>query len=163
MGLVVYRTPRFVKYLENLAKADKKGALAAERAERIISHLVRDGWDAVEMRHKLTKKGELRVRNCFKFDLGSGYRLIGLRRENEFYLLIAGSHDECDRWLNRQRGTTVTVEPESFVMVEEGEADLPGEWEPPASFEENDEYEEQLAAKLDDTTLRLVFRGLCSR
>ncbi|MFH1218210.1 MAG: hypothetical protein V1706_17080 [Pseudomonadota bacterium] len=158
----IYRTPLFNKQLGQLDKSDKKGNLAAARAEEIILHLAVHGLVSPELKNKLTKHGELRMRNCLKYDLGSGYRLIGLKKESGFYLLYVGNHDECDRWLNNKRGSRIEVETADFVFARPlTEAD---DVEPLAENDiasEADAYEQQLAAQLDEKTLRYVFRGIC--
>ncbi|MBI5556665.1 MAG: hypothetical protein HY885_03430 [Deltaproteobacteria bacterium] len=166
MGLFVYRTPLFDKQLKTLGKADKKGSLAAVRAGEIINYLSACGWRALALKNKLTKRGELRVRKCLKYDLGSGYRLISLKRGDELFLLYVGAHDECDRWLNNKRGNKLQVETASYIFVEEnGEVapdHLPGDCLSAGQSDE-DEYEEQLSARLSDGVLRQIFRGICQR
>ena len=163
MGLFVYRTPLFDKQLKALGKTDKKGVLAAERAGEIIRHLSGHGWQCLEMKNKLTKRGELRVRKCLKYDLGSGYRLISLKKDSELFLLYVGTHDECDRWLNKKRGNKLQVEPESFVFVAEKGDAQPAQLPDTRAEEEIDEYEEQLSPKLSDTVLRHIFQGIWQR
>jgi len=165
MELSLYRTPLFEKQLKALDKADKKGAQAAERAAEIIRQLAVDGWQCVAMMNKRTKRGELRVRKCLKYDLGSGYRLISLKRDSELFLLYVGTHDECDRWLNKKRGSKLQVEPESFIFVAENGETPSGQFAdtPVEETVAQDEYEELLSAKLSDPVLRQVFRGICQR
>jgi len=163
MELSLYRTPLFEKQLKALGKTDKKGALAAERAAEIIRQLAVDGWQCVAMKNKRTRRGELRVRKCLKYDLGSGYRLISLRRDSELFLLYVGTHDECDRWLNKKRGSRLQVEPEGFIFIAGNGKAPTGQPADTVIEERADEYEEQLSARLSDTVLRQVFRGICQR
>jgi len=163
MELTLYRTPLFEKQLRALSKTDKKGALAAERAGEIIRHLSEHGWQCLAMKNKRTKRGELRVRKCLKYDLGSGYRLISLKRDSELFLLYVGSHDECDRWLNKKRGSKLQVEPESFIFVAENREAPSDQLSAAPAAETVDEYEEQLSTKLSDPVLRQIFRGICQR
>ena len=165
MELSLYRTPLFEKQLKALGKTDRKGAQAAERAAEIIRQLAVDGWQCVAMMNKRTKRGELRVRKCLKYDLGSGYRLISLKRDSELFLLYVGTHDECDRWLNKKRGSKLQVEPEGFIFVAENVETPSGQLAdtPVEEAVAQDEYEEQLFAKLSDPVLRQVFRGICER
>lgn len=163
MGLYIHRTTRFNKYLDSLCKTGGKGALAAERAELIIENLPRNSWYSPEILSKRTKKGELRVKNCEKYDLGSGYRLICMRKGQHLFFLFIGNHDECDRWLENNRGMQLETDFDgNTISFEEGEAQLiehaPNESEP-----EIDEYEEELLDKIDDKALRWVFRGLCKK
>jgi hypothetical protein len=163
MGLFVYRTPLFEKQLKALGKTDKKGSLAEERAGEIIRYLSVHGWQCLAMKNKLTKRGELRVRKCLKYDLGSGYRMISLKKDSELFLLYVGTHDECDRWLNKKRGNKLQVEPESFVFVVQNGDAQPAQLPDTPAEEEIDEYEEQLSANLSDTVLRHIFQGIWQR
>lgn len=165
MGHFIYRTPFFEKQLQALTKTDKKGSLAAERAGEIISRLAAHGWECTELRHKRTRHGELRLRKCLKYDLGSGYRLISLKGDGELYLMYIGTHDECDRWLNKKRGSKLQVEPQSFVFVAETrEAEPEPGQEPECRPDaESDEYEQQLTARLSDPVLRQIFPGICQK
>jgi hypothetical protein len=165
MGHFIYRTPFFDKQLKALTRTDRKGALAAEQAGAIISQLTAYGWECTGLRHKRTRHGEMRLRKCLKYDLGSGYRLISLKGDGELYLMYIGTHDECDRWLNKKRGSKLQVEPESLVFVAktgEGEPE-PGQEPECRPDAEPDEYEQQLAARLSDTVLRQIFPGICQR
>lgn len=163
MGLFIHRTTRFDKHLDSLRNTGGKGALAAERAELIIENLPRTPWHSPEIISKRTKKGELRVKNCEKYDLGGGYRLICVREGQYLFFLFAGTHDDCDRWLENNKGmqletdfddNTISFEQEDAPVIEHS----PDEPEP-----DIDEYEEELLEKIDDRTLRWVFRGLCKK
>jgi len=159
--MLLYRTPFFNKQLKALGKSDKKGTLAAERAEDIIRQLAVDGWRSDVMMHKRTKRGEMRVRKCLKYDLGSGYRLISLMRENELFMLYVGTHDECDRWLNNKRGSKLQVDSDTFIFVAEHDEVQSDSDSEPLCEEPADEYEERLATRLNDSVLRQIFRGIC--
>ena len=67
--------------IEDLKKSGKTGRALAQKATRIIAHLtsgtVGHHMDAIG---SYTKYGEKRIKNCRKYDLGSGYRLITLQR-----------------------------------------------------------------------------------
>ena len=39
------------------------------------------------------------LKNCRKYDLDRGYRLITLQRGSTIYVPFLGPHDECQRWL----------------------------------------------------------------
>ena len=161
MSLNLYSTSRFEKQLLALEKSDKRGALAIRQVKEIVANLMKN--EALALKTKKTKKGELRLKNCRKYDLGSGYRLICLKQDDFLFLLYVGSHDECDRWLNRQRGGSFPVRVEGALPVggeKENSESLPRRQvlEP-----EDDEYEEQLLRKLDDRMLRLVFSGICEK
>jgi hypothetical protein len=98
----IYLDTRVRKHLAVLRRSGKKAALAAARAEEIIAALKAHG-QVPQSAGSLTKHGELRIRGVRKYDLGSGYRLIVFKQDRHLYLLFAGSHDSCDRWLENNR------------------------------------------------------------
>ncbi len=78
-------------------------------------------------------------------------------------LLYIGSHDDCSRWLQRNRG----------MVYELNSANNSTEISTPSCMEDSsvpgdeiaeecrtDEYEEQLMGRIDDKTLRKIFSGL---
>jgi hypothetical protein len=162
MKLVLYRTPRFRKSLGELRKADKKGILAAEHAEEIINRLTaRNDASFCGLKNKYTRNGELRLEKCRKYNLGSGYRLICLKKESTLFLLFIGSHDECDRWLNIRRKSKLVTDLKRIELIENGLAPL--EEKENLLDPEEDEYEDMLYARLDDRVLRTIFKGICKR
>ena len=103
-----------------LEKAGRSGKAISQKATGIIDSLasgdVRNPMDAVE---SYTKYGEKRIKNCRKYDLGCGYRLITLQRGKTVFIPFLGSHDECQRWLennsrlkafNAGKGKTIHIE-----------------------------------------------------
>lgn len=86
-----------------LNKADKAGRLVADKAKAIIDGLT-SGTAQLHMDAigSLTKYGEKRIRNCRKYDLSCGYRLITLRRGNTVFITFLGTHDDCQRWLENK-------------------------------------------------------------
>jgi hypothetical protein len=102
----VHRTSIFLHRLTEIRKTRAVGELAARKAEKIVDKLInglRRG-NAFDNFGQLTKHGELRVKNCRKYDLGGGYRLVTVRRNNLLHITYIGTHDECHRWLERHRG-----------------------------------------------------------
>ena len=78
---------------------------AYNEACRIISSL---SFGAGEL-NNLTRHGESRIDHCIKYDISNdAHRLITVHSDNYIYVLFVGSHDECDRWLDRNRGLTIT-------------------------------------------------------
>ena len=64
-----------------------------------------------------TKEGESRIKNCVKFDLENFCRLVTVRVGETWILLYCGSHDECDRWLDTNRGLIPVVSEAGVVTV----------------------------------------------
>ena len=143
-----------------LEKAGKSGKNLAQKATSIIESLasgdVRHPMDAIE---SYNKYGENRIKNCRKYDLGCGYRLITLQRGKTVFIPFLGSHDECQRWLENNsrlkafhagKGKTIHIEDKnsSFtnsINVEkmDGEENVDG-----------------FVQRLTDKDLRTVFKGL---
>lgn len=152
----VHQDPRFSKQLDYLRSAGKKAAIAAEKADRIVSDLIQGRVPA--QTGTLTKYGELRLRNCMKYDLGCGYRLITVRQGHHLCLAYIGTHDACDRWIENNRNHpplfwkngTRTFFVRQPVPVKRGR---------PRTEIREDETEPD---SIDDKSLRIIFRGLCS-
>lgn len=98
----LYLDVRVLKHIDLLKRSDKKAALAAARAEEIIAGLEVYGR-VPDSAGGLTRHGELRIKGVRKYDLGSGYRLITFKQRQCMFLLFAGSHDNCNRWLENNR------------------------------------------------------------
>lgn len=154
-----YCSSLFTRQLSMLKKSDKKGAAAAARAEKLISDIASGDLSEEELLSKQTKHGELRLRNCRKFDLGSGYRLISLRKNSGLCFIFIGTHDDCDRWLDKRRGDEPTIKTEQLHPVET-DSEPASKPELPTELEQADaEYEAYIASKLDEETLRYLFSG----
>ena len=91
---------RVETHIEALQKNGKAGKTQAKKAKRIIERLASGtAQDHMEAIGRLTKYGEKRIRNCRKYDLGCGYRLITLQLGDTVFILFLGTHDHCQRWL----------------------------------------------------------------
>ena len=162
MILSLHLDPKFIKSLNELRKQGGISFIAAKKADDLIKRLLLRGRDCSTEIGRLTRNGELRIKNCKKYDLGSGYRLICLRKTYHLILLYIGTHDECSRWLERNKGleyelndagdkALITAATSSEVQFQIKETD-------PA-----DAYEERLISEIDDRMLRRIFSGLCFR
>lgn len=164
MELIIIRTTSFDKSFNQLHKSGKEGTLAVEWAEKIIKSLPQVSWYSPEIVYRRTKKGELRIKSCEKYDLGGGYRLICARKGAELYLLFIGTHDDCDRWLERNKGLQpeTDIGENSISIIEKTSplSETSPELEDLEPGVEIDEYEEALLEKIDENTLAYVFRGL---
>lgn len=148
-----------------LTKAGKKGERAVATYEMIVDSLRHAGTRDEAVFCKRTKKGEQRMKNCVKYDLGGGYRLITVRSGEHLFIPFLGDHDDTDVWFDRHRCDTFQpdeslYECERIAIQDEG---LEKSAELNVSDEgEEDTYEEELLARLDDSTLKAVFKGLYS-
>jgi len=161
----VYRTKSLDRRLDRLRKSDKKGVQAARQVEKIIDILNCCGDAFQLLKRKQTKYGELRLSNCRKYDLGSGYRLITVQDEDCLILVYVGSHDDCHLWLEKQKDASMNVSilKSSGNLIHVTYSRLqPDESLPLTNFApETDPYEEDLLGKIDEKTLRYIFCGLC--
>jgi hypothetical protein len=162
MILSLYLDPKFIKTLNELRKQGGISFTVAKKADDLIKRLLLSGRDCSHEIGKLTKNGELRIKKCKKYDLGNGYRLVCLRQASHLILLYIGTHDECTRWIERNKGLeydlnnagenpllTKQISVESGPQIKKTD---------PA-----DEYEERLISRIDDRMLRKIFSGLCVR
>lgn len=101
MAFYIYRDPKFEEALELLRDKGGKGLFAVKKVEKIIKRLSQNPYMHAG---RLTKRGEHRIRYCRKYDLCSGYRLITIQNENYLILAYIGNHDDCSRWLERNKG-----------------------------------------------------------
>jgi hypothetical protein len=151
-----YIDAKVTKNLQKLCRSGKQAALAATKVEEIISRIQSGG--AIPNRvGTVTKHGELRIKGVMKYDLGSGYRLITFKHGDCFFLLYAGSHDECHRWIENNRELTIDQIQERCELLPictettiENQSD--SFWEP------EDEWDP--LRDIDEQVLRRVFRGL---
>ena len=159
MTLFIHCEAKFNKCLNALRRAGGKASLVAKRAEEIIGRLASEERMTSEEVNKRTKHGEHRINKCRKYDLG-GYRLICVKQGNDLVVLYIGAHDDCDRWLNNNRGFQPSI-------IKGGHKSDPVQrYEPKVESPEKEpepelDYDELLMEKIDEKTLRRIFCGLC--
>lgn len=98
MTTQVHIYPKLERQLATLERQGTTRFIAAQRARRIIDALVRGETPASA--GLLKRKTDKRVKNCLKFDLGSGFRLICVSEGDIVYVLFVGDHDSSDNWLD---------------------------------------------------------------
>jgi hypothetical protein len=155
----LYMDAKLDKQLQALSRSDKKAALAVERAHEIVGKLQAGSLSLVDA-GSTTKRGEQRIKGCIKYDLGSGYRLVTLKQGRDLYLLFAGSHDNCHRWIEnnkelpvadiRRRSRRIVVD-RSHTQVKCNDTD-----NKTMDLNEADHFSQEL----DDRQLRAIFSGL---
>lgn len=145
--------------IEDLKQSDKYGRLTAQKAGSIIEGL-KSGFDA-ESREPVgtfTKYGEKRIKNCIKYDIGRGFRLITLMKDSMILVPFLGTHDECQRWLEKNTQTKEFAVGRGEVfnraffekyIEEDDSTDISG-----------NTYEDEYSNNLSEQDLRIVFRGL---
>ena len=99
----------FDKSIVDLARRGGKFQKSANKIRTILGKAAL-GEENLFEGFKTTNHGESRVDKCVKYDLGDGVRLITIQDSGVVLLCYAGTHDECDRWLNRNRGSTLVAD-----------------------------------------------------
>lgn len=95
-----------VKCLRNLKIRGGKGQAIASKVLALIGN-ISHGEDSPFDGLKVTNNGESRIKHCIKYDLGDGHRLITVQNDKYVLLCYVGDHDECDSWLDRNKGFTL--------------------------------------------------------
>ena len=121
----------------------------------------------------MTRNGEARIRNCVKFDLVGGYRLVCRKEPNRLVMVYAGAHDACDRWIINNRVRQPDTEGDFLAVAaprkggtsSEGRAIArPGAPEGDAEVivdHPQEDYDDILMRRVGDRELRAIFGGLC--
>ncbi len=158
----VHRDIKFESYLNALREKGGTALSAAKKAEEIIRKILMKGREDSHKVGKLTRKGELRIKCGLKYDLGNGYRLVCAKKGPHLMLLYVGTHDDCSRWLERNKGLQYDIDNNCDTK-------LVAQKVPPMNFQSTvtadpaDDYEEQLMNRIDDKVLRTIFCGLVEK
>jgi hypothetical protein len=147
--------------IEKLKKSGKAGNALAQRAQSIIESLASGkALNTAGAVASFTKYGEKRIKNCRKFDLGCGYRLIALQRGQTLFIPIFGTHDECQRWLD-DHSRLKAYDAGKGTLFQIARVQQPNNHSASISADCRDDSEDQDGdEKLTDRQLRIVFRGI---
>lgn len=130
---------------------------AARKASRIIHQLTLGVLPYKAGR--LSDNGEARIKNCFKFDLGKGYRLVCVKSQRRFFVLFMGHHDSCDTWLYNNSGLNPDTLQVDFLIQK-----VKIRVEPSNSVSENlldsIDSDDDLMTTFSQKDLRSLFSGL---
>jgi mRNA-degrading endonuclease RelE of RelBE toxin-antitoxin system len=158
----VYKTSFFEKCINNLKE---KGGFASDMADKVEKTIKKIIQSKSLSARRLTKNGEHRLKGIIKFDLGSGYRLICTVFEETLFLLYIGTHDDCDRWIKRNRGRKIKIDSsinkaEFFEEDDDDERDLEDIYKEVMAIRGyNDEYEKNLLNQIDQSTLNRLLQN----
>jgi len=147
--------PQFDKQCERLKKSNDKANKAVEKALDIILAFKKSRKN-FNIMGTLSHSGELRLKDGIKYRLGNGYRLVLSVRKDCLFVLCIGSHDQCDKWLEKNRGE----EEFSFSWQEKVLIKCPGK----KKFHNpgfNDKKSD-LFSHIEDRVLRQIFQGICN-
>jgi len=160
--IFVYRTAQFERCLDDLRR-ERGGfaAMAAKKVDEFISCLV-SGDEQTRKKFSYTWNGEHRIKHCKKIDLVGAYRLVLIQKDDRFIFLYAGSHDDCFRWIERNKGLRYEVDQATYNIsivrdARNDTAEFPEDVLEEKKFIER--YEEELMQQLDDDLLTRIFSG----
>lgn len=150
------------RQLEKLCASCKKAELATLKCRQLLSDIREYGVHHERVLTKRTRKGEQRIKNCVKYDMGGGYRLVTVMADDRLFVTFLGSHDETDLWFDRHKNDDFI--PKNPAYISERicllKSSLKNTSLSGAQLAEFDAYEAQLEARLDDTLLLSIFQGL---
>lgn len=154
----IHLDPKLEKCLATLKKGSRRACLAADRVAAIIAELRRGKLPAGQV-CAFTRNGEARIKGCRKYNLGAGYRLITLKKGKDLYLLFAGTHDDCTRWIenNREQLPLEMIAERCRTVRQSVREKTPA---PETSRSPDVEPEEDWIPPLTDRDLRIIFCGL---
>lgn len=96
------------KFREAMMRLRTRGG-ASQRAFDEACRIIQCLEFEADVSHKLTKHGESRIDHCVKYDIShDAHRLVTVHSKHCIYLLFVGSHQETERWLDNNRGLTIT-------------------------------------------------------
>lgn len=147
--------PQFHKQCEKLKRSNDKASKAVDNALGIILAFKKYRKNFKTL-GALSHSGEFRLKDGIKYRLGNGYRLVLSIRKECLFVLCIGSHDQCDKWLEKNRGKEVfSFSWQEKVLMK------PLEKEESQHTEFDDEASNQFI-HIEDRILRQIFQGICS-
>jgi len=155
----VHISSKVERRIEDLKHDGKAGRALAQKVTLIIESLATGAVcrhkDTVE---RYTRYGEKRIRNCHKYDLGCGHRLVTLQRGAKIFVLFLGTHDECQRWLKNHSRLKEVIAGNGEVFEILPESPIPANPADTDATNSREDAEEEL--QLSDQELRRIFCGL---
>ncbi len=149
---------KFDKKHSLLRSSEKMAVAASKNADAIIEAILKNGGRSLSQCGKLSRHGEFRIKNCTKYDLGKGYRMVCVKQTTNLYFLFIGTHDDCDAFIENNRDFT----PRKFNTNRVEIAHISPEDKPCEDLSNPSEpdYDDLLYAKITEKDLLYVFRGL---
>ncbi len=95
-------------FMPSLRRLYQMGGMFQKSAEKVNAVIGRISTDQEPLKGlRLTKHGESRINKCIKYDLTGFARLITIDDNGIVLFCFVGAHDDCDSWLDRNRGFTL--------------------------------------------------------
>ena len=103
------------KQLIDLQGRGGKYQKAAKSVRSIIGGMELNGMDPFHGL-KMTNHGESRIAKCIKYDIEGFCRLITIKDKGIHALVYVGDHNECESWLNSNKGYTLAVAGDNEII-----------------------------------------------
>lgn len=162
MAIYIHLSCSLERQLVKTSDSYKNADLSILKCRQLLSDIREYGVHHNKVVSKRTKKGEQRIKNCVKYDMGGGYRLVTVLCGNHLFIAYLGSHDGTDLWFDRHKEDDFTKESPNYklkwIHTCEDKNRLQGSIG--TELVESDAYEAQLERKLDETILCSIFQGL---
>mgnify|MGYP001351502926 FL=1 len=137
-----------IKELDRLGSAYKTVSSKLKTLIYDIKHNSKENG-IVKINLPVTNNGENRIKHCVKYDLGyKNCRLVTVQNDNVLILLYAGTHENVDKWLNKNAGKVFKID-ENGIIIDITER---------SSEKEREDYIS--AIDQDDYVNRNTFQGL---
>lgn len=156
----VHSNAKFEKMLAALRTSEKMAVAASRKADEIINNIIQHGMDTpLPELGKLTRHGEFRIKNCIKFDIGKGHRLVCVKEDDHLYLLFVGTHDACSAWVENNRNYEPDPDRSNIITRQVTQTQDKGP-RTSSHLPEEPDYEDLLLEKITDRDLKTIFSGL---
>ncbi|MFH2057964.1 MAG: type II toxin-antitoxin system RelE/ParE family toxin [Pseudomonadota bacterium] len=147
--------PRLEKQCKKLNKSGAKARKAVKKALDVLLKFKTSKKDFSQI-GSLSHYGELRLKDCIKYRLGNGYRLVVLIKKQALFVLFIGSHDQCNQWLETNRGT------EKFCFSNQEKVLIKSLTQTRTQNSALNKADPDVFNHVEDKVLRQVFNGLCN-
>ena len=156
----VHQSPKFVKQLSTLFNGSKKEAVIAQKAELTIRLIRNQGYVQPDQMGTTKRYIDRRIKNCTKYDLGNGYRLVTVTEDEHLFFLYIGTHDDSFRWIDNNKYLELdSIRQRSIAHAVVDSGTPPKDAFPAPEYRQADLKEDPLE-NLDDNILRRIFCGL---
>lgn len=160
----LHREASFDKCLDDLRAKGGEALVTARKADEFIAVLLNPDRQGKREKFRFTRNSEARIKNCKKVDLGRGYRLVCIKKDGRLALVYVGTHDDCFRWIERNKGLEYDFDAADTAVQVVHRPVSDREESAKNAYEEDDmlkQHEASLMSRIDDDVLRRVFHGLC--
>lgn len=98
-------------YKKSLSALRRRGGRFQKAAEKAIVYQNDLADERFRKKLPVTNHGEARINKAIKYDIGgNGCRLVTVQNDGHIFLCFAGTRDDVDKWLDKNRGLTIRVD-----------------------------------------------------